>query len=173
MLDKLRQKLEDIQEQVKNIINTVQADDREFTEDELDKLEALEVEFKNTDRQVKNLVKAEERERKLRESATRLSDHDDDVAKAQNRGLEIPKNSRFQIVETPEMKRNFGFRSFGEFAMSVRNAMPGGGGIVDPRLVRGSGTSPTSTSTEGVGADGGYLVPPDYRTKRSSCARCT
>jgi len=164
MIDKLRQKLEDIQEQVKNIINAVQAEDREFTEEESDKLEALEVEFKNTDRQVKNLVRAEERERKLREVPTRVTDSDDEVRAAQNKGMEIPKGARFSISETKEMARNNGFRSLGDFAMSVKNAMPGGGGNIDPRLVRASGTAPTSTSTEGVGADGGYLVPPDYRT---------
>jgi HK97 family phage major capsid protein len=161
MIDKLRQKLEDIQEQVKNIINAVQAEDREFTEEESDKLEALEAEFKNTDRQVKNLVRAEEREKKLREVPTRVTDPDDEVRDAQNKGMQVPKGARLSLSETPEMRRNNGFRSLGEFAMSVKNAMPGGGGNIDPRLVR---NAPTTTSTEGVGADGGYLVPPDYRT---------
>jgi len=34
------------------------------------------------------------------------------------------------------------------------------GGRLDPRLVR---NAPTTTSTEGVGEDGGFLVPGDYR----------
>lgn len=162
MLDKLIQKRLDIQEQIKNIINTAQADDREFTEEELDKIEALEVEFKNVDRQIKNLERAEERENRLNQVPTRVTDEDEDVLGPQNRHMVVPKGSRFSIVETPEMKRNNGFRSFGEFALCVKNAMPGGGGNVDPRLLR---NAPTTTSTEGTGADGGFLVPPDYRTE--------
>lgn len=163
MIDKLRQKLLDIQEQVKNIINAVQADDREFTTEESDSLEALEVEFKNTDRQIKNLERAEERERKLHEAPPRITDHDDQVMAPINQSMYVKDGASFRINETPEMKRNNGFRSLGEFALCVKNAMPGGGGNIDPRLLRASGTAPTSTSTEGTGADGGFLVPPDYR----------
>jgi HK97 family phage major capsid protein len=55
----------------------------------------------------------------------------------------------------------FGFRDFGEFAQAVRNA-----GIhgrpTDPRLLNSAGP-PDNVMTEGVNADGGYAVPPDYR----------
>jgi HK97 family phage major capsid protein len=56
----------------------------------------------------------------------------------------------------------FGFRDFGEFAQAVRNA-----GIhgrpTDPRLLNSAGP-PDNVMTEGVNADGGYAVPPDFRT---------
>ena len=56
-------------------------------------------------------------------------------------------------------KGKWGWRTFGEFAAAVRPASRNGG-HVDPRLVV---NAPTTVSTEGIGADGGYAVPPDFR----------
>lgn len=52
-----------------------------------------------------------------------------------------------------------GFRNFGEFAASVRVASARGGSL-DPRLVA---NAPSTYSSEGVGEDGGFMVPPDFR----------
>lgn len=61
----------------------------------------------------------------------------------------------------PEAKKqrggNGGFKSFGEFAASVRSACQYGGSR-DSRLVRDS----ASGANEATGADGGFLVPPEY-----------
>lgn len=55
-----------------------------------------------------------------------------------------------------------GFRSFGEFAMKVRNAShKGGPADVDTRLRIYN--TPSTYGTEGTGADGGFAVPPDFR----------
>lgn len=56
----------------------------------------------------------------------------------------------------------WGFRSFGDFAQAVRNAGIPGGRQLDPRLT--ANTAPT-TSTEGAGPDGGFAIPPDFRTE--------
>lgn len=55
---------------------------------------------------------------------------------------------------------NWGFRDSGEFFQAVRNACIAGR-PADPRLLN---QGPDNVMTEGVPADGGYLVPPDYRT---------
>lgn len=53
-----------------------------------------------------------------------------------------------------------GWRSMGDFAAGVRRAsVPGGMADMDPRLAA------TTFSTEGVGEDGGFAVPPDFRTE--------
>lgn len=54
---------------------------------------------------------------------------------------------------------NLGFQSMGDFALSVRNSGIQGAQI-DPRLLA---AAPSSLGNEGTPADGGYLVPPDYR----------
>jgi len=53
-----------------------------------------------------------------------------------------------------------GFRSFGDFAQAVRNASLQGA-QPDQRLLRNATLS--TFSQEGVGADGGFAVPPDFR----------
>ncbi|HEX2826061.1 MAG TPA: phage major capsid protein [Burkholderiales bacterium] len=52
-----------------------------------------------------------------------------------------------------------GFRDEAEFFMCVMRASAQGG-RVDPRLVA---NAPTTYGQEGVGADGGFAVPPDFR----------
>jgi len=57
----------------------------------------------------------------------------------------------------------FGFRNMGEFARSVRMANPSFGGQADQRLIRNAAAS--TYASEGIGQDGGFLVPPDFQTE--------
>ena len=59
--------------------------------------------------------------------------------------------------QSKKLGQNGGFRSLGEFASAVHNACTLNG-PVDSRLVRND----ASGANETTGADGGYLVPPDY-----------
>lgn len=59
--------------------------------------------------------------------------------------------------QSKNLGQNGGFRSLGEFASAVHNACTLNG-PVDNRLVRND----ASGANETTGADGGYLVPPDY-----------
>jgi HK97 family phage major capsid protein len=52
-----------------------------------------------------------------------------------------------------------GFKNMGDFANSVRAAVSPGAKL-DPRLIK---NAPTSYGQEGVGEDGGFLVPDDFR----------
>lgn len=65
----------------------------------------------------------------------------------------------------PEDRGKWGWHHIGEYAMAVRKAAGavknGQMNMVDPRLVM---NAPTTYSSEGVGADGGFAVPPDFRT---------
>lgn len=56
----------------------------------------------------------------------------------------------------------WGFGNMGEFALCVARA-GAPNGVMDNRLVIHN--APTTTSTEGTGADGGFAVPPDFRTE--------
>lgn len=54
-----------------------------------------------------------------------------------------------------------GFQSYGEFCIAVRQAaLPGG--AVDDRLRAMHAAAPSTYGNEGSGADGGWLVPPEY-----------
>jgi len=75
----------------------------------------------------------------------------------------VPAPGQEGRIETPNNHvASNGFRNMGEFARSV---MAGSGKNVatnslDPRLLH---NAPTTFSQESVGADGGFLVPPEYR----------
>lgn len=55
---------------------------------------------------------------------------------------------------------NGGFRSLFDFSMAVKNAAQGRG--LDQRLAN---ASLSTYGTEGIGTDGGFAVPPDYRNE--------
>jgi len=58
----------------------------------------------------------------------------------------------------------FGFRHLGDFALSVRRACIGGG--MDRRLeLSESLAAATTYGSEGSGADGGFAVPPEFRSE--------
>ncbi|UGY03152.1 phage major capsid protein [Bradyrhizobium quebecense] len=61
------------------------------------------------------------------------------------------------VVNDINPERTGGFRSVAEFAVSVRNAMTGGG--LDPRL----GAAPTNFQQNQGGSGEGFLVPTEYR----------
>jgi len=61
---------------------------------------------------------------------------------------------------TARHSETFGFNHFGDFAASVRNAgMPGG--ETDGRLMAAASTF----GNEGSGTDGGFAIPPDFRSE--------
>lgn len=55
----------------------------------------------------------------------------------------------------------WGWSNLGEFAIKVKAASAKGGPL-DPRLVA---NAPTTYSQEGVGTDGGFAVPPEFKTE--------
>ena len=162
-LETLKDKLTELNDQSHDIIMAAQAENRELTDEENDKLEALDVEYKNTKRQIKNMERVQSRHLELIQSPGRKTDPDSVVAEGDQNYAQpsMAQRARLEIFEPPDVKRNNGFRSLGDFARSVKLATRGN---IDPRLLRNAVPGTATTSTEGVGADGGYLVPPDYRT---------
>lgn len=72
-------------------------------------------------------------------------------------GAHISANDR--LAEDPAR----GFRSFGEFAKTVISAAVNKRDAIDRRLTLNA-AAPSTTANEGVGADGGFMIPPAYST---------
>lgn len=70
-------------------------------------------------------------------------------------------NPRVPAAPRVQANGNHGFRHLGDFANAVRNASMRGGDM-DARL-RNAAVS--TYGNEGTGADGGFAVPPDFRTE--------
>ena len=76
----------------------------------------------------------------------------------------MPSGMQNTTLRPAQEKGRWGFDSLGAFAKSVRSAVTGGG--VDPRLVQNATLS--TYGAEETGADGGFAVPPDFRTEIQS-----
>lgn len=82
----------------------------------------------------------------------------------------LPAGSRIETQENGDADPQRGFRTMGDFLMSVRGAhvvAKTGQGSMDRRLAalyRGEpqAAAPSTFGNEGNGADGGFLVPPSY-----------
>lgn len=62
------------------------------------------------------------------------------------------------ILEDPRR----GFQNYGEFCFAVMQAGRAGGTALDERLRTMHAAAPSTYGSEGSGADGGWLVPPEY-----------
>lgn len=133
---------------------TAADEDRDLTADELKQVQELSAKIDNLGTQL-NAFRATEA---ARTSAGRK-------AASENGGKPLPGLPRARTVE-PSPKKNagtFDFANFGEFIMTVKNA-----GLKNDERTEGANqrlTNATSTyGNEGTGQDGGFLVPPDFRT---------
>lgn len=159
----LRDRLLDLQEQGQSVQNLADAEKRDLTEEEQEELKRIYTKFGEIEEQIELRQTLKAQADRLSKTLALKAEKQDPLP--QNRAPAedyVPQNHRRQaprveILEDPSMRGRWGFRSFGEFASSVRAAVRGS---IDPRLVR---NAPTTVSTEGVGADGGYAVPPDFR----------
>jgi HK97 family phage major capsid protein len=74
-------------------------------------------------------------------------------------GVEVPDAARLDVSDNAAADPTLGFRSFGDFAQAVRASS--GAGRPDQRFA----AAPSVYGSEAVGADGGFLVPPEYSTE--------
>lgn len=165
-LDELQERLLDINEQIQALQATADAEKRDLTEDEAEKMDGLFDEFEAVETEINRRQRIQAQTEKLAQSLGRQTDPnsiDDGIdrpdATPQNQSAR-PKPRGVNVIRHPEEARRHGFRNLGEFAVAVKLASRQGG-YIDPRLVQ---NAPTTVSTEGVGADGGFVVPPDFRT---------
>lgn len=75
--------------------------------------------------------------------------------------IEVP-NGNIVVTDNREADPTRGFKSFGEFAQSVKMAGQRNGSI-DDRLMIGA-AAPTTFGNEAAGGDGGFDIPPQYST---------
>lgn len=154
MLEKLRQRLATIAARLKELQDAATTGDgRAFTAEEQAEIDKLTSEHGTTKAQVERLERIEA-----------VSAYN-----AQSRGRQTqPTNIRVgndRITGDPMR----GFRDAADYALAVRSACQPGGGQRDARLVKmmeADGqpmNAPSGYQTEGSGADGGFLVPPQIR----------
>lgn len=160
----LRDQLLEINERVQTIQATADAESRQLMEDEEKEINAQIAKFEATETEIERRELIVAQTAKLSRSQGRITDPQN--PEPQNRSADpdsvpfsrMPRGtSRIQVIED---RGKWGWKTLGDFAIAVRNGSRQGG-HVDPRLVV---NAPTTVTQEGVGGDGGFAVPPDFRT---------
>lgn len=162
-VEELQDRLIELRDQMNNIQAKADAEQRQLTTDESKQIEEIFATFEETEADI------DRRERLINANA-RLSvgrGRQTDADNVANVGEDLASRPRRERPLVPAAARDpnevgkWGFRSVGEFASAVRAAHPSSGGRnLDPRLIA---NAPTSYGSEGVGEDGGFAVPPDFR----------
>ena len=162
-VEELQDRLIELRDQMNNIQAKADAEQRQLTTDESKQIEEIFATFEETEADI------DRRERLINANA-RLSvgrGRQTDADNVANVGEDLVSRPRRERPLVPAAARDpndvgkWGFRSVGEFASAVRAAHPSSGGRnLDPRLIA---NAPTSYGSEGVGEDGGFAVPPDFR----------
>lgn len=157
-IEQLQERLLDLQEQGEVILATAAAEKRDLTDDEGKQIDALLSEQDKVEKDIKRMKAIENNAQRLTQGGGRKTEPNA-IEPVQARGA---RDLDVRVIERPEDRGKAGFRSFGEFAMSVKNASHRGS-QVDPRLARIMDAAPGTYGSEGSGADGGFAVPPDFR----------
>lgn len=149
------------------IIAKADEEKRDLTTEESKELDELSNEFDNLENQIERRERSMAQAEKLAKPRGRVTAPD--AIAGDNPPDDPPPVTRpkstVRVEEVPRVQAGGtgGFRSFGEFAMAVRTANPKFGGDTDRRLTRMAAA--TTYGTEAVGPDGGFSVPPDYRSE--------
>lgn len=147
-VETLQGEIEALEAEGNAIVALADEEDRDLTDDEVAKVEEI-------------AAKKADKVRRL-EALNSLS------AKVPSAGRKTAPEMRNandgERPKVPASPRNSdprgGFKSFGEFAMCVRAA---GGDAPDQGAVQRLQNALSTYGNEGTGADGGFLVPPDFR----------
>jgi HK97 family phage major capsid protein len=162
----LQDKLLDLNERAQVIQATADAEARALTEDEDRELSRVLGEFSATEEEIERRRIIADQTAKLTQGQGRRSEpqqpEPQNAPQPDDSSLYQPRpRSRVPQIQVAEDRGKWGWKNMGEFGIAVRNAARQGASI-DPRLIV---NAPTTYSQEGVGADGGFLVPPDFRTE--------
>lgn len=174
-IDRLKARLNELHEISKGIQAKADAEKRDLKADEQTELDNVQREFEQVDADIARRQRIVAQEERLARPEPRQTPHNavaGDGAEAAaaatraaaaavvtNVGRDGLRNTRLSTVEE---RQRWGFQNMGEFCRTVRNAVVNPGNM-DQRLI--TNASLGTYGAEGVGADGGFAVPPEWRAE--------
>jgi len=162
-IDTLRQEQIDLNEDAQGVQAKADAESRDLTEDEQKHVDEIFARFDAITGDIERRKRLSEQTAALRRTIKPKADPQQPVmqdAVDQHVYNIQPRRAKPEFDQVDTSKGKWGWRAFGDFASAVRMASRPGGQI-DQRLYM---NAPTTYSQEGVGGDGGFAVPPDFRT---------
>ena len=160
-LEALKEKLVDLQAKAQAIMDKAEAANRDLEEDEHVAIEQIWDDFKAVEGQIRAQEKIAAMSAAVTSPAPRRSEPLEPGTREPQARKRQPDGLRSTTLRTPEDRERWGFSNLGEFAASVRSFQLGQG--QDPRLIANAALS--TYGSEGVGADGGFAVPPTFRAE--------
>ena len=171
-LEELRGRLTVLNEEAHSLSAQAESEKRDLTVEERTRMDAILQAFEDTKDNIGRLEKLNEQTNALNRGTGRKTEPDqprnanpDDPDDAGGRQQLAPRQGRGRdnrIPVTAVGPQNGGFHSLGHMAQAVHAACVNGGHL-DPRLERLAAASTYGSETSG--ADGGFAVPPDFRTE--------
>jgi HK97 family phage major capsid protein len=156
-IEQLKARLVELQEIGKAIQAKADAEKRDLSTEEQTELDSVFAEFENVEADIGRRVKLEAQDTRLNTSTGRVVPPQPIAAPANAASDGGLRNTR---LTSPEERARWGFRDFGEFCNAVRTAATNPTSP-DARLIA---NALTTYGSEGVGADGGFAVPPEWRS---------
>lgn len=168
-IDSLKARLVELHEISNAIQAKADAEKRDLTADETTELDACMTEFEEVEASIQRRERIIAQQSRLATPQPRQAAANPLPAQPQAQTpaqQAAPARSRDGLqntrLRTLEERQRWGFTSMGEFAIAVQNSVRNPAGI-DQRLVQNAAA--TTVGTEGVGADGGFAVPPEWRSE--------
>lgn len=161
VIQDLKDKLLDLNEQATSLQAFADSESRELTEEESKRMDEIFADFRHTEEVIERRQRIESQRAKLSESVGRQLQPEDPAPQNQANPRQ-PERRPMNVTVTDRLTQDrgkWGWKSFGEYALAAAKASHRSGHI-DPRLIA---NAPTTVSTGGTDADGGYAVPPDFR----------
>lgn len=162
----LEERLLELHDQAVTIQARADAENRDFTAEESEDLDRIFASIDDAKQERERRKQIEANNQELLRSHGRRSEPEQPEQEAmqpQNAAQQPRASRRHRVtpIESEFDKKRWGWQTFGDFAIAVRNgARPGG--EIDNRLAYRM--APTTSGQESVGEDGGFAVPPEFRS---------
>ena len=158
-LEMLQNKLIELKDAANNIQARADAEKRELTGDETKEIEEIFASFENVEADIARREQINAINAKVSAPAGRKVSHEIEEVEPQAKATEKPGTKIYATPRSTDANK-WGFRSQAEFFDAVARSSAKGA-QTDPRLIA---NSPSTYGSEGVGADGGFAVPPEFRS---------
>lgn len=162
IIDTHRERQREIVLQSRAILDTAQKAQRDPDDKEGKQLDDLQDEFDTLEETINRRLGVLARERGVQKRDAAPRNRRTDASTNPDNLDDDNRGGRNKVVGPVAAKSGtFGFRHRGEFFQAVARASISRNADIDPRLMAAAASS---ISTEGAGPDGGFAVPPDFRT---------
>lgn len=173
-LETLRERLAELNDAAQALRARAEAERRDLSGEEAAELDRLLADFSRTEADIDRLERLNEQSERMRQGpgrrtkpdmvgrqpSTPAPDEDEEEPRPPSRTAGRLSPGGSSPRPSLHTERKGGFRSLGELAISIAHASRQGS-YPDPRLDR---LAPSNVANEGTGAEGGFAVPPDFRT---------